>query len=323
MGAAFDKLIDKRDYVPEGLRVYLRRAKLFEYDILPTQALDGIPLEDCEKLVKTFSVPFPVTAVEDKSGVVILTSEGNPDQTDLTAVRMAIVAQFNRSNPGYYRENPSDTDFLARMDHQKGEIPPELEGSFTVLIGQVEVRWDSSVHKWVGPRASVLCGVLWKANGEQVYHITPEQAATLKGEARDLFERDLTRSVITAYEELLPLGNQEKVILETRKLRPNEKLPKFRKTCYRPTYTLLKPFEARKVMGLPDPVPKVQGGRVITERRAHWRAEHDRVLRHEKWGESKGKTIHVDRTWVHAVWNGDMVAERAGHKYVVILGDEG
>jgi len=41
MGAAFDKLIDKRDYVPEGLRVYLRRAKLFEYDILPTQATSG------------------------------------------------------------------------------------------------------------------------------------------------------------------------------------------------------------------------------------------------------------------------------------------
>lgn len=332
MGKAFDRLIECREYVPERLRKYLKQARLFEYDIFPTESLDTVDItnrEVMDRLVESFSLPFKVVAIEDKAGVVIFTSEGDPDPARIDVRREVIIGHFNREGPEYYKENESDEEYLRGSKESLHKNKDWFDGSFSVMVGGFVTRWDGDVRKWATSEQYALRAGLWRADGTYAWSADFENGVADGFDTEDLellrphCERDIVRAGITAYEELLPLGNHEKVILEvTRKQHPKDKPPKYRKTCHRPVYTLVKPNEARKVMGLPEPIPKTEGGRIIVERRAHWRAAHERTLKAEKWGESRGKVIQVDRTWVTAFWNGERTAEREGHYYKVILGDE-
>jgi hypothetical protein len=327
MGEAFDKLIELREFVPEHLRQYLRKARLFQYDIYPIQSLDGIDVKDkdlMKGLIGNFCLPYPVTAVEDKLGVVIFTSEGKPSLSDLEAEREVIVGlHFKESDmDNYYRENESDKLFMQRhgLPERVYGLPSDGLSCFSLMTGFVKVGWDAGLAKWLYKDTNIDAIGVWSTRKGKLDSSLLE--TQFREELKGLANRDLSRSAITAYEELLQLSNHEKVILEKRpKLSNKEAKTKYQKTAHRPTYTLLKPHEARKVMRLPEPEPKTEGGRVIIERRAHWRAAHQRELRAEKWGKSRGKVVQVERTWVHEFWNGEQRSEDSKHFYKVILGN--
>lgn len=347
--SAFDMLIGNRDLVPEHLRKSLRTAKLFKFDIYPTETCDMVDLDKVDKLIDGFAMPFPITAVEDKAGVVIFISD-KATMHDFRADRKVIIFNYvypdiNENRDKYYKRNDSDDDFLVSgglglrpLDDGLPTTAKDFEdvvGVTTVITGTVKADWIADSRQWALHRTDIEYCAMHKpgvptlvydfvnADKSKNLELLGDPSDMLRG-SKPLIERDLGRAAITAYEEMLPLGNYDKVIFCDRpkfSSREEKRLPKYRKSAQRPKYTVIKPNEARKVMQLTPPLPKKEGGRVIKERRAHWRREHDHVLRAEKWGEKQGDVIKMPRAWIPSIWNGDTEAEVDGHYYKVILGD--
>jgi hypothetical protein len=326
MGKAFDTLMDLSHKVPERLRKHLKTAKLFQYDLYPVDTMEGVSMDSVPKLIETFAMPFPRVAIEDNVGVVIFAGEKD-EVTDLTATRTMIGLTEVLDSEKVYRDNDSDDMFLNSVlgndRATRRAAIKDMNGSFLLYTGNISVVWLPDEEKWCVESADVFTFSIISANEECIPSIDLDfKTMAIKEDIYALAERDMARAAITAYEELLPLGNQDKVILRTIPRKKDKHPPKYPKTHQRPLYTLLKPNEARQVMGLPEPKPAKKGGRTIKERRAHWRREHQRVLRSPKWGDKVGTVIEIDKTFIPAFWNGDRDAADQEHYYKVILGDE-
>lgn len=89
----------------------------------------------------------------------------------------------------------------------------------------------------------------------------------------------------------------------------NRKHHKIRKHNERPVYTILRPGEIRKVMGLPAPTESERGPNA-----PHWRRKHFHTFKHERFTKKKGQTIVIP-----AVWVGPSEAVVGGKRYKVML----
>lgn len=324
MGARFDELIDLRDHIPEHLRRYLKQAKIFEFDMLPIDTLNNIDVSKIGKLAEGLVMPFPVVAIEDKAGVVIIISDKDK-LLDTNVDRTCITYQMVIENS--YRPNQSDDEFyervgLGRLFETKKE--EDIVGSQMIYTGRFMVGWDNDIYKWaIDMDKCDLYSAYIKMNDgrENDFDFTNSDKMTYYNQVRMLCMRDFHRGVITAYEELLPLGDYDKVILREELIlseREKKRLPKYRKTHQRAKYTIVRPNEARRIMGLSEPQPKTEGGRIIKERRAHWRREHERTLHHPKFGDKVGTTKTIPKTFIAAVWNGDDESTCGNKHYKVI-----
>jgi hypothetical protein len=131
---------------------------------------------------------------------------------------------------------------------------------------------------------------------------------------------DMATHFRAGYDQIMLMSNPSDVILEVSPKTINPKR-KYKRTSERPSYTIVRPNEARRRMGLAELDHADRSGS-ISERRAHWRQEHTRTLRAESWGENRGKVINVARAWIPAIWYGEREGTVGMHKYRVILGDE-
>jgi len=322
MGKRFDELIELREHIPEDLRRYLKQARLFEFDILPTETFEHVDLDKVDTLAKSMVIPYPVVAIEDKAGVVIIISD--KDKLLDTRVKRRFIT-YTKAMEGSYANNPSDDEFMRSHGYSGGQIDESIIGSKMVYTGTFFVDWGSDVKKWIIDQndCGVETGYVYISNlGQEAdFDFRDNEMAHLTDERYPLCNRDFQRAVITAYEELLPLGDHDKVFLREEPVfndKERKRLPKYRKTCHRAKYTIVKPKEARRIMQLPDPTPKKEGGRVIKDRRAHWRSEHEHTFKHDKWGDKVGTTIMMPKAFVPAIWNGDDEAEVGNKRYKVV-----
>jgi hypothetical protein len=204
----------------------------------------------------------------------------------------------------------------AEQDHKMRENLRKDFGSgpypLMLRYGTVSMAWMYDVHKWKG-----------STNVDGTYFIMPSgetlDVLSMDSIGKRMAEVDFGRGAITAYEELIRMSALRTFIVEKRPSQIKTK-NRYLKASERPVYTVVSPSKARSIMNLPDPEKEFdEKGKEITERRAHMRREHDRDLRSEKFTKKRGKTIHVRRSYIPAVWRGESESASGKHHYRVVL----
>lgn len=313
MGEQFDRLVKYRSHFPEGLRKYIRMARLFCFDMLPTETSTSSEWEQWGKYSPDFTLPFPVTAIEDRVSCVIM-YDLEPNVIGLSQTRGVLEAVSMRAllQPGAFAGSLPELPF---DEHKKMEAAYSEFDATAVRWGTIQVDWDAGINKWVGTSDSRF-HVEGTLMVDERKDVPPIDAVALCPEAAN---RDFERAGITAYEELLRLSEPSTFLLE--RLPKKTTSSKYRKSFERPNYTVLHPGAIRQLLKLPTPEPdKDEKGRVILERRAHWRSEHTRTLRSERYGDRRGEVLEIPRSYVSAFWKGPSEATIGGHHYRVILG---
>jgi len=323
MGNNFDLFIKYRDYIPEQLRRYINRARLFEFDLYPTETIDLMSKDEVKELADSFCLPFPVVAIEDKTSCVILWDKfKNSVGIEFSRGMIEIIDTENYLKDEAFKLTSQDIengineknmreskDMLKDIAKKTGGFPVVLRTGYGV------VRWIDQIKKWEGKVDVRSCVYIMK-NGEVLDFIT-----NLKNNPRERIsvDTDCMRGMTTAYEELLRMSSRNQFILE-KSPKKASKNTKYLKSHERPVYTVLNPNKARKVMRLPEPiVDKPIGKKKTKERRAYVRAEHERFLGSEKFTKKQGQTVSVKRTYVPAIWRGNFCSETESHFYKVIL----
>lgn len=320
-GANFDLFIKLKNHFPEDLRRYIRQARLFSFDLFPTETLDGLKMEEMGDVAYNFCLPFPVVAVEDKvSCVIVWDIKKGVVGIEHTRGIMEVSNLKNYLDGRAYKVSSQDK-LQGITEEVDQEARDGLKKSFgdgpypdAVRFGVVNIQWISDVQKW-GGTATVGGGVFLFPSGE-VLDLVKEPSLLGGTEA---LEKDFTRGAITAYEELLRMSAIRTFIIEKspKKVRTNHT---YLRSFERPIYTVVTPLAARRIMQLPEPrEEKDEQGRTIFERRAHIRREHERTLHSEKFTHRRGQTLTVKRAYIPAVWRGESSADVGKHHYRVIL----
>jgi hypothetical protein len=260
----FDKLCGIAERHDESLLGTLREARLFVFDGIPHEFLPKeYGPERAQWLAENLTLPFPVTATEDLASCVILIDleEG--------AHGLDVRRKFVECLP-----------VNARWEAFRERTLPVSEGTFSSSISPL----NPSLYSIKGEVSKVYC-----AGKREVYLSTSQMIGYVHTPG-------VIRNAHAALQELMLLNTPDRFILEASpaelKVRKGTER-KVRRSHERPTYTLLKPFEIRKTMGIQEPTGEKRQSPIPHERRAH-----TRVLRSERYKAAKGKTIIVPAVWV-------------------------
>lgn len=259
-----------------------RQAKLFVFDQAPHEFL---PKTKPDINFDLFTLPFPITAVEDTANLIIL-SDPVENQFGINHTRRYIeVSRIDASMDNYSNQLIPDDMKLERESNK--ELFEKLSGDIFITEGQInqievhEAQWIVSANldycHWVDKRRKSVKTY----DQNQIDDYTRNAAAS---------------NAMSALEELMTLYTLDRFILEAspvltekqvRRLSKGKKIPR---SDERPVYTILKPSEIREAMHInlghdrKSPVPH--------ERRAHFRQ-----LRKES-GYKEDKIIMIKATWI-------------------------
>jgi len=312
----FDLFVRYSNFVPSTLRKLINRARLFSFDIYPTQTME---LFDCASLATQkheFHLPFPVVAVEDKVSCGIVW-DLKKDAVGFGSPRgfMEMSVTENYIDERAYTV-PSDSPFShTAADVREAAKALKDKYPYTFRSGIAQINWNAEIDKWES-RGQLFNCVMFGKDGMRGECLNMTDIP----DSEDVALHDFLRASITMIEELLQISDPARFILERRAgadSKGKRRSRKYTLSSERPLYTVLRPREARMVMGLPEPAPKVEGGRTIVERRAHWRREHERELKSDRFKEKK--TIKIDRMYIPALWNGPDSSTLGDHVYKVLL----
>ena len=165
MGRNFDLFIQHKNKLPENIRRYITRARLFEFNVFPTETMDSEYLEDIEELAYNFCLPFPVVAVEDKTSCVILwDQEKNAVGLEHQRHMMEISSTENYLEEKSFKLSSQDKmrgitqedqersrEGLRQVKKQFGEYP------LMVRWGTAQIKWLPDVKKWSGEIGRASC----------------------------------------------------------------------------------------------------------------------------------------------------------------------
>lgn len=287
---SFDTLcrIAERQPVPQQLRKAVEQARLFRFEFNPHEALPKAYKPDVlEWLMENLYLPFPCVAVEDRASCVVFwdgTEEGEPPVRGARKERYFIeCCDFDKASVDAFYDGSAE----------RREIIGQ--GCSAVSMGVISLDCDSS-----RPREFRVGGHLEFAmvtHHDQVLFAGSEMPLSVAG---DIATAAL-RNASAALQEVMLLNDPESFILEStplsalnrkpRKLKPGQ-IRRIPRTHERPIYTILKPHEIRKRMGLPSPV----GKRSVTP---HERRSHLRTLRSDFFRPTtRGKQILIPATWI-------------------------
>lgn len=313
----FDALDKARKYLPAEINKQINRARIFHFDAFPREMV--IP-DITDSLIDfanhDFSLPFPCVAVEDKVSCLVLW-DFEKGACGLLPRRGFV--EYLTLDMAHEQEIAYGMDEVHLKDDIQEAVKAMPKGSAAIswrsVAGGRLYRSDDGRVRWAMPPAEdVHATFLGYAHN------------TIVNVSKEIPDGDVAvlRNVKSAYDELMYISQPDRFVLERR---PVQATPKNKKKCKahirasedRPIYTLVRPNEARSIMKLPEPEPKCEGGRVILERRAHWRREHTRTLRSDRYKAAQGKTVTVPRSFVPAFWNGDRQAQVGKHVYRVLV----
>lgn len=316
----FNMFVKYRQHLPDDLKRRVKLARLFDFDLAPTQALDGMAPEEVGEAAYNLVLPFPVVAVQDRvSCVIVWDLQVGAVGSDIERGVLEVVDLWNYGVAGAFRQSTQDPPGTQEAFDEHTQW---VRSNFTPQNSPIGLRWGvggtgwaAGVKKWA-PKYRCESALIIDRKSGQVTDLVKAYGSDQR------LQVDFTRSALTAIEELTRLSRPHTFILEDRPPEPKQRkhASDYRLAAERPRYAVLEPDVIRKRTGMVSPVPEKRG-RTIRERRAHIRREHDRVKQDEEyWGpEEVGKVMHVRRAYVRAIWNGDFEAEKEGHKYRVIL----
>lgn len=268
--------MDRRDM----LFHFVKSARLFLID----KAVENLPINWDEAVVdeENFFLPFPIVAIEDPDSCVLLI-DTLKEQTGLIKPRMVIMC----SSGGRHIEE----DFFSR--HGRAPTSNEIlrvkqfcyiaagmiyNGSF----GGVEEGWGFKVG---------LMGGVWM-DGDEIAGTSKTLGYMYPNMDKEGLTLDLGTHAKSAIEEIIWFNQPHRFVMEASSLKTKTPKPgRLPRSHERPTYTLIRPNDARRIMRLPS---LHQGGTVAP----HERRRHFRTLRSEVFTNKRGQTIQVRATWV-------------------------
>jgi hypothetical protein len=169
--------------------------------------------------------------------------------------------------------------------------------SYWVAEGVIDYV-DMDHEKWITSAVVKYIALVTKDGGVQATEIRTRT----NGEEFDFLSEDHIRSARTAMEELFVFNTPNRFIVEesSEAIQRHQKKPlkdrkKITRSNLRPRYTLLKPGEIRKKLGLDMHAQGTHASPRVHERRRHPRTYPDDP---ERWPNKHGQTIIVPATWV-------------------------
>lgn len=240
----FDKFLKLVEtHFPEYYKI-AEDAKLFIFDVVPHQDLPkSLPTWFDSDL---FSLPFPVTAVEDKASLLLLVGEG------LGLGRKRRVIELISSK--------TDLSNFADDENKKKAAAMAFQGEEVILLTESIVEDFNMVDTSITGRVTL----------EKVIYIQGSEIDRLDLKTTPEHERhrlwtSASQNIAACMQELIELAHPKYFIMETRPVKEPKK-KKLIRTQDRPIYTLVTAKEFRKRTQMAEPTGRKIGGH---ERRAH------------------------------------------------------
>ena len=285
----------------------LRQARLFEFD-KPAQELGQyhVPDED----LKNFYMPFPVVAVEDPAGMVIL-KDTIDDQIGTTTPRLFCEVTCLGVDPTMYGDSPPNADIMAKlMEERYGDLSKVIILTTGRINSLVNHPRPDNPHGF-GADVEVGWQAMFTEDDYQRFYLPDNEAA-----------EPFAKNAIVAMEELIYLQNPEFFILEKSPIKMKIKKGKIPRSHQRPKYTVLRPKEIRRKMKLSE---SGSGSKKNPhERRRHTRYLRDEIYKFENGVELEMKLDPVGmpyykKTIIPATWIGPSENLVKNHRYKVRL----
>jgi hypothetical protein len=325
----------------------LRQARLFCF---PHEPVGTLPTEhsrdEVEFWSENFALPYPITAIEDTQGLVIvwdadiLQPETWADtvrkalaQPGVSSLAPMLACEEPQRGLGAYRFFLDIIPSWSMRDREEVLVPFTNDDLKSAVIGE-----DGQYYaKPLGgvDFVTITLGVCTFDNAHErgiVGHVTTMGMWSLTKKRRifatrggradndvlDRSQRVALQNVRTAFEEIMWFNDPDRfVVEETREQgpRPKHMKGKIKRAKERPTYHSWTPLDIRRIRG---------GNAVDSEgepikRRGHWRRGHFRTLRAARYARSgmQGKTVLVRPTFV-----GDPAFSVERSHYRILLGED-
>lgn len=291
----FDRLINAAEKGFSALLPLLRAARIFE---LPKRPQDFLPkgsiLEEERQLIEeTFFLPFRTIAVEDPASCIILQDrEKDVRGSKRERIWIEIMPQGG-ADPNAYTEDPEI------IRERNAQLKADgLDKELVIVFGEIhEFRFvgnggEMFLDAHVGQTLTL---------DERTGRLSNWTEAAREAGDLDRIARASGENVLSALQEVMWINDPDHFVLEEipeeaikKRERSGSKKRRDRvpRTYERPRYTIMRPHNIRKRMGLPE--PEACG----TKRRPHERRAHLRTLRSSKFVNKKGQRITVKATWV-------------------------
>ena len=310
-----DHTIDLFDYSQETLCKHVKNfkpifkdAKIFMFEL--EEADDDVARNIYSR--DDFFLPYPTTALMLGKKHMCIFTDTKKDQLGIDDDRgIILIENFGKPNP------------FDKTEFSVNRKDPVL----SVLVAD----WKGTEHN----KTTI------EINCTKAYLLTKTKILKIVKDSKDLNQRSrnyaLFQPINDSLNDLLTLisviNNPDNFILEKRHICPSikrkkSKKPRLLKRSERPEYTILKPSEIRKRMGLEE--PKFTGGK----KRPHERKRHESFLSNPKYrfdkkgrlleqkiipyGRRKGE-LYYKKINVPAIWIGPTENIVGNHRYRVIL----
>jgi len=293
-------------HVPAFLERF-RQARLFSFpykahEVLPKTFADG----EKEFLTEHFFLPFSTIAVEDKSSCTILW-DLEKDQEGLSGDRGFIEIQ-----PLTVESMLNCADSIGSEEQIKAAVSHYPPGSVIMAEGVLKmIMVDSTGFNIDGAVSMVV------AASKEKGILAVDTPRNCKPEDFRLVCAPVLKNVATSLEEVFYFNAPDRFILEetskecireqkNQKKRPSDRVAR---SHQRPVYSLLRPHEIRKKLGLPE--PEGSGTKRPHERRKHLRRYPNDESR---WPQAHGRIVTIPATWI-----GPSDAVQNGRRYRIML----
>lgn len=287
----FDKACKMAERHLPKIKQLLQEARLFDlseysaHEMLP----ESLSPEELEYQKTGFSLPFPVCWFEDKATGVLLV-DTHPEQLGMDVEHFYVeYFPMGGMHEGFDANHmPIGVDVQAQVESMRQMTQAhgvKFEDCCIMHFGTIQMKDLKNNGVEFGQYGSLHRTLVG----------TPEKVILdISGE--EINEELLKSSIINAavaFKEAMTLNSPNRFILETAplKIKKQKKAGLIPRSHQRPKYTLLKPKEIRKQMGITD--PETTGSRKPHERRAH-----PRRLTSEKFTKMQGKIITIPATWI-------------------------
>jgi hypothetical protein len=304
-------------FMPSWLPVF-NKARIFLFPGRAQDVLsDTLSDEEAHTLRDNFFLPFPTTVVEDALGFVLL-MDLEKDQRGLSGQRRYIECMPTTAASMRASREFDEGDFSE--DEIKALVNDMPHGTLLFNFGRIGPltvfnKEDNPVHQFLvegDPEGYIV------ATPDRIIATSETQPSGV--DFRAAGEAGL-RNANVCMQEIFYFNAPDRFILEetdlkakpVRSIKRKVNGKKVRMTPsprsnQRPVYTLLKPKEIRKRLGLPEDIGGVK--------RPHERRRHFRTYPQDeaRWPKAHGKTIIVPATWI-----GPSEAEFGGKRYRVLL----
>ena len=277
----------------------VREARLF---YLPGRAHEFLPTEIDEEIVYSlgddFFLPFKTVAIEDTASCIILHDTKKKQKGLQTGRIFSECMPLSKKN---LMEMKGADDHIDEIESFEEDLDLPKDAAM-ITIGTLKMRPTSSKQ--------------YEADGvvQGVSLYSKSNGCILAAKDTYIIHESVTphviKNAVTAIEEVMYFNTPNRFVLEVEPVKIKKKkisngmIPR---SHQRPKYTLLRPREIRRKMGLPELETK-------GTKSPHWRRKHFRVLRSERFKKMRGKTLVIEATWI-----GPSEAVEKGKRYRVML----